>query len=206
MSNAWETTTEDVLNVIHKMGRKATSDQVETIFDSLDHFKIEDAVIRANDLETQRTYAYAEIERQINCLDRAYKEIHENGMDIQSDITEVSFKVETDSICDYCKHGPDDCAPTKPKNTEYPNCFRGRELWGINKSIKPYLNKNVAETFTKPLDRLTDEQLRARVALCLWKDGLDDEASLGEIVSGKNPLYDTREKCLKVLRDVFGMS
>jgi hypothetical protein len=68
MSNAWETTFDDVLNVLHKIDRKATNDQVETIFNSLDNFKIEDAALRGNDMETQTRYAYEEIERQINCL------------------------------------------------------------------------------------------------------------------------------------------
>lgn len=75
MSNTWETTIDDVLNVIHKMGRKATSDQVETIFDSLDHFNIEAAALQANDLNAQTDLAYAEIERQIKCLDTCGKEI-----------------------------------------------------------------------------------------------------------------------------------
>jgi len=84
MSNAWENTSDDVLNVIHKMGKKATSYQVETIFDSLDHFKIEEAALRGNDMDTQTEYAYEEIERQINCLDNAFQEI---SMPVQSGIT-----------------------------------------------------------------------------------------------------------------------
>jgi hypothetical protein len=87
MSNAWETTSDDVLNVIHKMGRKATSDTVETIFDSLDHFEIEHSAMQANDLETQTEYAYVEIERQIRCLD-TWKELDRGCLlPIQSGIT-----------------------------------------------------------------------------------------------------------------------
>lgn len=65
MSNAWETTTEDVLNVIHDMGRKATSEKVEEIMEELDQFSIEDAALNGDSLDEQTRYAYEEIKRQI---------------------------------------------------------------------------------------------------------------------------------------------
>jgi hypothetical protein len=69
MSNAWETTSEDVLNVIHRMGKKATSEQVEQIHDDLDHYEIECEALRGDDMDEQTESAYVEIERQIRCLD-----------------------------------------------------------------------------------------------------------------------------------------
>lgn len=65
MSNAWETTYDDVLNVAHRMGKKLTEDQTHTIHNELDHFKIEDAALNGNDMDTQTEYAYEEIERQM---------------------------------------------------------------------------------------------------------------------------------------------
>lgn len=65
MSNAWETTYDDVLNVAHRMGKKLSGDQTDTIYDNLDHFKIEDAALNGNDIQKQTEYAYEEIERQM---------------------------------------------------------------------------------------------------------------------------------------------
>jgi len=65
MSNAWETTTEDILIVTHRMGKKISGDKCREIHDALDHFQIENEALRANDLEAQTNAAYNEIERQI---------------------------------------------------------------------------------------------------------------------------------------------
>jgi uncharacterized protein YggE len=65
MSNAWETTADDVLNVIHQMGKKATSEQVDAVLNNLDHFDIENAALRGDDMDVQTQYAYEEIKRQI---------------------------------------------------------------------------------------------------------------------------------------------
>ena len=65
MSNAWEVTTDDVLNVLHGMSKKATGDQVHKIMEDLDHFKIECAALCGDDLESQTEHAYREMIRQI---------------------------------------------------------------------------------------------------------------------------------------------
>ena len=65
MSNAWGTTTDDVLNVIHNMGKKTAGDKVHQILNDLNHFEIECEALRAPDQETQIEYAYQEIQRQI---------------------------------------------------------------------------------------------------------------------------------------------
>jgi hypothetical protein len=64
-SNAWETTSEDVSNVLHSMNKRITEKQTEKILNNLDQFAIENSALQANDLETQTTYAYEEIKRQI---------------------------------------------------------------------------------------------------------------------------------------------
>lgn len=65
MSNAWETTTDDILNVIHELGKKSDTDKVEEIYNELDLYIIEDAALQGNDIEEQTNYAYDEIKRQI---------------------------------------------------------------------------------------------------------------------------------------------
>jgi len=65
MSNAFEVTTDDVLIVVHRMGKKISGDKAHEIHNALDHYKIEDEALRANDLDTQTDAAYDEIERQI---------------------------------------------------------------------------------------------------------------------------------------------
>jgi hypothetical protein len=65
MSNAFEVTPDDVLNVVHRMGKKISEEKCHEIHDALDHFKIEDEALRANDLDAQTDAAYDEIERQI---------------------------------------------------------------------------------------------------------------------------------------------
>jgi len=65
MSNAFEITPDDILNVVHRMGKKITGEKCNDLLESLDQFKIENEALRANDLETQTDYAYQEIERQI---------------------------------------------------------------------------------------------------------------------------------------------
>lgn len=65
MSNAWETTTEDVLNVVHSMGKKLKENEADEILNNLDQFAIEDAALNGNDIEEQTDYAYDEIKRQL---------------------------------------------------------------------------------------------------------------------------------------------
>lgn len=65
MSNSWETTPDDILNVVHDMGKKVTSDQVGKIMDGLDHFLVEAAALCEVEMEAQTKAAYVEIKRQI---------------------------------------------------------------------------------------------------------------------------------------------
>lgn len=65
MSNAWETTYDDVLNVAHRMGKKLTGGQTHTIHNELNHYEIECAALQGNDMEEQTEAAYKEIERQM---------------------------------------------------------------------------------------------------------------------------------------------
>jgi len=65
MSNAWEVTPDDVLNVIHSMGMKVTGDQAQTIHNDLDQFEIENAALHGDTIEEQTKYSYEEIKRQI---------------------------------------------------------------------------------------------------------------------------------------------
>jgi hypothetical protein len=65
MSNAWDTTTDDVLNVLHNMGKKVSSNQLDTIFEDLDFFAIESAALKGNDLDEQCNLAYDDIKRQL---------------------------------------------------------------------------------------------------------------------------------------------
>jgi len=65
MSSAWETTPDDILNVIHDMGKKAGPDKVHEIDNLLDHFAIEDAALKGDSMEEQVNYAYEEIKKQI---------------------------------------------------------------------------------------------------------------------------------------------
>ena len=65
MSNAWETTTDDVLNVVHDMGFKIGEGEAENVLDLLDEFSIEDAALNGDSIEEQTKYAYEEIKKQI---------------------------------------------------------------------------------------------------------------------------------------------
>jgi len=66
MSNAFEITVDDVLNVCHSMGKKISGDQCHEIFNALNHDLVECAALKAgNILGDQTDAAYAEIERQI---------------------------------------------------------------------------------------------------------------------------------------------
>lgn len=62
MSNAWETTEEDVWGVLRHYGGKH---DYHTILKMLDHDRIEKAALCGNDMDKQTNYAFAEIERQL---------------------------------------------------------------------------------------------------------------------------------------------
>jgi hypothetical protein len=63
MSFAWETTVDDVENVLRRMGRTGMGSV--SIHGMLDHEAIEKAALRGNDMSDQTEGAYDEIERQI---------------------------------------------------------------------------------------------------------------------------------------------
>jgi len=65
MSTAWETTTEDVMNVCKNNGERITEAQAEEILDRLDTDKIEKEALRGDDMDEQVDYAYIEIWEQI---------------------------------------------------------------------------------------------------------------------------------------------
>ena len=65
MSLAWETTTEDVINVCRNNGEKISEDKASEIHDQLDMDKIEKAALRGDDMDEQIDYAYIEIWEQI---------------------------------------------------------------------------------------------------------------------------------------------
>jgi hypothetical protein len=67
MSNAWETTDEDIINVVRdiRMGKIASEPAVKRILENLDHDSIEKAALNGNDLDEQTRYAYEEIKKQL---------------------------------------------------------------------------------------------------------------------------------------------
>ena len=66
MSNAWETTEEDVENVIHSRFKfDPESVKIDYIHDRLDFDRIEQAALFGDDMEDQYELAANEIERQI---------------------------------------------------------------------------------------------------------------------------------------------
>lgn len=67
MSLAWETTDEDVANVLSRLHPSRTYTVKETIqiLGNLDHNKIEKAALYGNDIDEQTNYAYDEIEKQL---------------------------------------------------------------------------------------------------------------------------------------------
>jgi hypothetical protein len=72
MSNAWETTEDDIINVLHGMGNAVVDDYQGTagyVHGNLNHDAVEKAALHGNDMDTQTKYAYEEIERQIKEMD-----------------------------------------------------------------------------------------------------------------------------------------
>jgi len=69
MSNAWETTTDDVENVLRNNGiedHEMNEEKIEELIDfRLDHDGIEKEALRGEDMDEQTTFAYAEIKRQL---------------------------------------------------------------------------------------------------------------------------------------------
>lgn len=66
MSQAWETTPEDVNNVIrNRFGKVPNAAMIAKVHNDLDHAAIEKAALYGDDIDQQTTYAYDEIEKQI---------------------------------------------------------------------------------------------------------------------------------------------
>jgi hypothetical protein len=54
------------------------------------------------------------------------------------------------------------------------------------------------------ITKLNEDQVFALTAYELWKDGMDWDTGIPQIAEGKEPLYNTREKCMHILKAVFG--
>lgn len=65
MSLAWETTEEDVMNVLNRMGLESNDEKVQHWIDRIDHDKVEKEALRGDDMCEQIEFAYSEIEEQI---------------------------------------------------------------------------------------------------------------------------------------------
>ena len=65
MSNAWETTLDDVILALGGLDRKVSDEEASKILDSLDADAIEQAALCGDEMEQQTEYAYQEIRRQI---------------------------------------------------------------------------------------------------------------------------------------------
>jgi hypothetical protein len=53
------------------------------------------------------------------------------------------------------------------------------------------------------LERLADDQIFALLAYEFWKDGMDWELGIEQIALGQTVSYNTREKCIHILKTVF---
>ena len=65
MSNAWETTSEDVENALGQVGIIVDEDKSEELHEKLDMEAIEEAAFWGDEMEEQTNYAYEEIVKQL---------------------------------------------------------------------------------------------------------------------------------------------
>ena len=65
MSNAWETTSEDVENALKQVGIIVDEDKSEELHEKLDMEAIEEAAFWGDEMEEQTNYAYEEIVKQL---------------------------------------------------------------------------------------------------------------------------------------------
>lgn len=65
MSLAWETTVEDLENVLSRMGRSLRPESLRVLYEELDQGAIERAALSGDGMDEQVKYAYDEIERQM---------------------------------------------------------------------------------------------------------------------------------------------
>ena len=65
MSLAWETTTDDIQNVLSKMECSVDENKALLILGDIDTDAVEKAALYGNDMETQTEYAYEEIKKQL---------------------------------------------------------------------------------------------------------------------------------------------
>ena len=63
MSNAWETTVDDVITVLEKMGENTS--KANEIFNDLDFDTIEEAALYGDEMDEQIEYAHKEIQEQV---------------------------------------------------------------------------------------------------------------------------------------------
>ena len=65
MSNAWETTIDDVQNVLRSKGLRLSKASVIVLYEDMDHYAIAKMAMYGSDIDQQTDYAYAEIARQL---------------------------------------------------------------------------------------------------------------------------------------------
>jgi hypothetical protein len=68
MSNAWETTTDDVEIVLRRLDISKMPDEIEAILDQLDTAAIEKVALCGDTMDDQTSFAHNEIERQLQEL------------------------------------------------------------------------------------------------------------------------------------------
>ena len=66
MSNAWETTSDDIWIVLKNSGIDKTDDEINDICDfQIDHDEVEKVALCGNDIDEQVNYAHDEIKKQL---------------------------------------------------------------------------------------------------------------------------------------------
>lgn len=90
MSNAWETTVEDVLNVCNmRLNMGLSEESAEIILSDLNHKAIEDAALYGEDINEQTCNAYDEIELQIKVKAEAVKTCTEIGIGVSEGLKKL---------------------------------------------------------------------------------------------------------------------
>jgi sporulation-control protein spo0M len=67
-NRAWETTDQDIVNVMGNHDHDITDERAQEILEKIDITAVEGAALRGDEMEQQTHYAYGEIERQLVAL------------------------------------------------------------------------------------------------------------------------------------------
>ena len=62
---AWQTTTDDIANVLRAWGIEKIEGELERLSDRLDHNEVENAALNGDEMDEQTNYTYGEIELQL---------------------------------------------------------------------------------------------------------------------------------------------